>query len=44
VPQVLIDAQNINDWKRFIQVHPFSCTQQTLEDYQVELEGVGRTR
>jgi len=38
-PQVLIDDQNINDWKRLIQVHPFSCTQQTLENYQMELEG-----
>ena len=38
-PQVMIDDQNINNWKRLIQVHPFSCVQQTLEDYQVELEG-----
>ena len=36
-PQVLIDDQNINDWKRFLQVHPFSCTHKTLENYQLEL-------
>jgi len=38
-PQVMIDDQNINDWKRLIQVHPFSGTQQTLEDYHKELKG-----
>jgi predicted HAD superfamily phosphohydrolase YqeG len=38
-PQVMIDDQNINNWKRLIQVHPFSCTQKTLEDYQMELKG-----
>jgi len=37
-PQVIIDDQNINDWKRFIQVHPLSCPQKTLDHYQSALE------
>ncbi len=37
-PQIIIDDQNINDWKRFIQVHPLSCPQKTRDDYQSALE------
>ncbi|OQY50849.1 MAG: hypothetical protein DRR08_12540 [Candidatus Parabeggiatoa sp. nov. 2] len=37
-PQVIIDDQNINDWKRFVQVHPLSCPQKTLDNYQSALE------
>jgi len=37
-PQVCIDDQNINDWHRFLQVHPLSCTHKKLENYQLELE------
>ena len=37
-PQVIIDDQNITDWKRFVQVHPLSCSQKTLDDYQSALE------
>ena len=36
-PQVIIDDQNINDWKKLIQVHPLSCTSKKLEDYQLEI-------
>ncbi len=37
-PEVIIDDQNINDWKRLIQVHPFSCSHKTLENYHLELK------
>lgn len=37
-PQVIIDDQNINDWKRLIQVHPLSCSQKTLDNYHSALE------
>jgi hypothetical protein len=37
-PEVMIDDQNINDWKKLIQIHPLSCSQKTLDDYQCALE------
>ena len=32
-PQVLIDDQNITDWRDLRCVHPASCDGQTLDDY-----------
>jgi len=37
-PQILIDDQNIQNWKKLLQVHPLSCSDKTLENYQSELE------
>ncbi len=33
-PQLLIDDQNINDWRDLKCVHPASCEGKTLEDYR----------
>jgi predicted HAD superfamily phosphohydrolase YqeG len=37
-PQILIDDQSIQNWKKLLQVHPLSCSNKTLENYQSELE------
>lgn len=37
-PQILIDDQNIQNWKKLLQIHPLSCSDKTLENYQSELE------
>lgn len=36
-PQMLLDDQNINDWKNLIQVHPMSCSLRSLDDYRQQL-------
>ena len=33
-PQILIDDQNIGDWRDLTCVHPASCDGKTLEDYR----------
>jgi len=37
-PQILIDDQSIQNWTKLLQVHPLSCSNKTLENYQSELE------
>lgn len=37
-PQILIDDQSIQNWKKLLQVHTLSCSNKTLENYQSELE------
>jgi len=36
-PNVAIDDVNIEDWHRFIQIHPTKCTTKSLYDYEDEL-------
>ena len=36
-PNVAIDDVNIEDWRRFIQIHPTKCTSKSLYDYEDEL-------
>jgi hypothetical protein len=36
-PQMLLDDQEINDWKELIQVHPISCQSKNLDDYRKQL-------
>jgi hypothetical protein len=36
-PQMLLDDQNINDWRNLIQVHPLSCDSNSLDDYKQQL-------
>lgn len=33
-PQVLLDDQNVSEWRGLLQVHPASGVNQTLADYQ----------
>ena len=37
-PQVMIDDQNVSDWRRLIQVHPNGCDGQTVQDYAASLQ------
>jgi hypothetical protein len=37
-PQMLLDDQEINDWRALIQIHPLSCQSQSLEDYRHQLQ------
>jgi predicted HAD superfamily phosphohydrolase YqeG len=36
-PQMLLDDQNVIDWRNLIQVHPMSCDSNSLDDYQQQL-------
>ncbi|MGY2893080.1 hypothetical protein [Deinococcus sp. UYEF24] len=36
-PQVMIDDQNVSEWRRLIQVHPNRCDGQTVEEYRMSL-------
>jgi hypothetical protein len=36
-PQMLLDDQEINDWRELIQVHPISCQSKNLDDYRKQL-------
>ncbi|AFZ00774.1 DUF705 domain-containing protein [Calothrix sp. PCC 6303] len=38
-PNMLLDDQNVNDWKYLIQVHPISipCDSKSLDDYRQQL-------
>lgn len=33
-PNMLIDDQNVNDWKYLLQVHPLSCDYKGLDAYR----------
>jgi predicted HAD superfamily phosphohydrolase YqeG len=37
-PQMLLDDQEIQDWRALIQVHPLSCQSKNLEDYRHQLQ------
>jgi hypothetical protein len=37
-PQMLLDDQEVNDWRSLIQVHPLSCQSKNLEDYRRQLK------
>ena len=37
-PNVMIDDQVIGSWKRYVCIHPSSCSDKTLEDYRATLE------
>jgi hypothetical protein len=37
-PQMLLDDQEINDWKAIIQIHPISCQSNNLDDYRKQLK------
>jgi hypothetical protein len=37
-PNIMIDDQQINSWKRYICVHPSSCGNNSLENYRFSLE------
>jgi hypothetical protein len=37
-PQMLLDDQEINDWKGIIQIHPISCRSKNLDDYRKQLK------
>ena len=37
-PNVMIDDQKIVSWKRYVCIHPSSCSDKTLEDYRASLE------
>jgi len=37
-PQVMLDDQNVSEWRRLLQIHPNACTQYTLEDYRTLLK------
>ncbi|RUR79707.1 DUF705 domain-containing protein [Chlorogloeopsis fritschii PCC 9212] len=36
-PNMLIDDQDVNDWRYLIQVHPISCDSKSLDDYRQQL-------
>lgn len=36
-PNMLIDDQNVNDWRYLIQVHPMSCSSKSLDDYRQQI-------
>jgi len=36
-PQMLLDDQSINDWKKLIHIHPMSCGSRSLDDYRQQL-------
>jgi hypothetical protein len=38
-PQVMLDDQNVGEWRGCITVHPASCTGQTVDDYQRTIVG-----
>ena len=38
-PQVLIDDQQIGDWRSLLQIHPTSCSGSTVESYRTVLFG-----
>jgi hypothetical protein len=38
-PQVLIDDQQIGDWRSLLQIHPASCEGSTVETYRTVLFG-----
>lgn len=35
-PNVMIDDQEINTWRRFVAVHPAGCVESTIEDYRAK--------
>jgi Protein of unknown function (DUF705) len=37
-PQMLLDDQEINDWRALIQIHPISCPSKSLDDYRKQLK------
>ena len=37
-PQMLLDDQEINDWRGLIQVHPISCQSKNLDDYRSQIK------
>lgn len=37
-PQMLLDDQEINDWRGLIEVHPISCQSKSLDDYRNQLQ------
>jgi hypothetical protein len=37
-PQMLLDDQEVNDWRGLIQVHPISCQSKSLDDYRKQLQ------
>lgn len=42
-PQVMLDDQPINEWRRFLHMHPSNCRTQTLEEYRHLLTAPDRT-
>ena len=36
-PQVLLDDQNVADWRDLLQVHPAGCEGRSVEDYRARL-------
>jgi predicted HAD superfamily phosphohydrolase YqeG len=36
-PNMLLDDQEIKDWKYLIEVHPISCNSKTLDNYKQQL-------
>lgn len=38
-PHVLIDDQEVSQWRRLLQVHPSTDVAATAEDYRARLEG-----
>ncbi len=37
-PQMLLDDQEVNDWRGLIQVHPISCQSKNLNNYRNQLQ------
>ena len=37
-PNIMIDDQEINSWKRYVCIHPSSCSEKTLDAYRAGLE------
>src|SRR5688500_2813752 len=37
-PQVLLDDQSRNEWRRCITIHPANCEGQSVEDYRRQVE------
>lgn len=37
-PNMLVDDQNVSDWRYLIQVYPMSCNSKTLDEYRQQLK------
>ena len=37
-PHAIVDDQQISDWRRFVEIHPNSCSGMTVKDYQEKIE------
>lgn len=43
-PHILLDDQEINTWSRLLVVHPATCTDYTVEDYEQALKSCPSSR